>query len=286
MKIRSFASVVAAIVGSALMLSAWAAAVPVYVTVTDAKGRPVPGLDRSDFEVRDEGRKVDVTIFETAIQPITTVLMLDASQSMIKQQDAIRRAADQFVNGLLPGDRARIGAFNTKVRFGPADFTSDQDELRRILREDFEYGNATAVWQALFAGLDTLAPHQGRRAVVMFTDGVDTTSEYSQKDLLSRAGSQESVVYAIVVRSRVGGLAGFPPDPALRRVTEETGGGYFELNEWEDLSGAFSRVATELHSQYVLGFNPQALDGKVHRLDVTIKRPGLIARARKSYIAK
>ena len=260
--------------------------VPIYATVTDTKGRLVPGLARDDFEVRDEGGKVDLTVFESAVQPVSIVLMLDTSGSMTMQQDTIKQAAGQFLNGLLPGDRARIGSFNTKVRLGPADFTGDLDELRRVLREDLEYGNTTAVWDALHAGMDALAPHEGRRVVVMFTDGVDTNSRFSQKDLMSRARSQQLLVYAIALRSRVRGRSGLPPDPALRKVVEETGGGYFELNEWENLSAAFSRAAAELHSLYVLGFNPQAMDGKVHKLEVTIKRPGIVARARKSYIAK
>jgi hypothetical protein len=76
------------------------------------------------------------------------------------------------------------------------------------------------------------------------------------------------------------------PDPGLRKLAEETGGGYFELSRTDELNATFTRVASELHSQYVLGFSPQVLDGKVHKLEVTIKRPGFVARARKSYVAK
>lgn len=260
--------------------------VPIYATVTDARGRLVPGLERADFEVRDSGNPVDLTIFENAVQPITIVLMLDTSGSMTMQHDVLRHAAGQFVNGLLPGDRARIGSFSNRVRLGPADFTGDLDELRRILREDLEYGNSTAVWDAIHAGMDALATREGRRVILLFTDGVDSQSRHNQGDVLSLARSQQSLIYAIALRSRVAGRTGFPPDPALRKVVEETGGGYIELNDWENLNGAFARVASELHSQYLLGFSPRELDGKIHPLQVTIKRPGLVARARKSYIAK
>ena len=76
------------------------------------------------------------------------------------------------------------------------------------------------------------------------------------------------------------------PDAGLRKVAEETGGGYFELTRADELNSTFTRVAAELHSQYVLGFTPLAVDGKVHKLEVRINRPGLVARARKSYVAK
>jgi VWFA-related protein len=75
------------------------------------------------------------------------------------------------------------------------------------------------------------------------------------------------------------------PDAGLRKLSEETGGGYFEIDKSSDLAPAFTRIANELHSQYVLGFSPAALDGKVHRLTVRAKRPGLVVRARKSYLA-
>jgi Ca-activated chloride channel family protein len=76
------------------------------------------------------------------------------------------------------------------------------------------------------------------------------------------------------------------PDRGLRKVAEETGGGYFELSRADELNATFTRVAAELHSQYVLGFTPQAVDGKVHKLEVKIRQSGLVARARKSYFAK
>ena len=75
------------------------------------------------------------------------------------------------------------------------------------------------------------------------------------------------------------------PDRGLRKIAEETGGGYFELKKTDDLGPTFTRVAQELHSQYVLGFSPESLDGKVHKLEVRVKKPGMTARARKTYLA-
>jgi Ca-activated chloride channel family protein len=260
--------------------------VPVYATVTDAMGRLVPDLERGDFEIFDAGKKVELTVFENAIQPITVVVMLDTSGSMTMNLDLLKQAATQFVIRLLPQDRARIGSFSDKIRVAPAAFTGDRDELVRILRDDIQYGNPTALWDATDAGMTALKEIDGRRVVLVFTDGADTWSRRSQGDVLKRGRDEEFLVYAIGLRSRMRGQGVTKPDPGLRKVAEETGGGYFELSHTDELNATFTRVAAELHSQYVLGFTPGTLDGKVHTLDVTLKRPGLVARARKSYLAK
>lgn len=260
--------------------------VPIYATVTDATGRLVPGLERDDFEVLDEGKKVELTVFESAIQPITVVVMLDTSGSMTMNLDLLKQAATQFVIRLLPEDRARIGSFSDRIRIAPPAFTDDRDELIRILRDDIQYGNPTALWDATDAGMTALKDVEGRRVVLVFTDGADTYSKRDQGDVLARAREGEFLIYAIGLRSRMRGQGVTRPDPGLRKVAEETGGGYFELSRTDELNSTFTRVAAELHSQYLLGFSPQTLDGKAHKLEVTIKRPGLVARARKSYLAK
>ena len=124
--------------------------------------------------------------------------------------------------------------------------------------------------------------------MLVFTDGDDTASRRGMGDVLDRAREEEVMVYAIglqseffngqrVVRSR--------PDRSLRRLAEETGGGYFELQKTAELAPTFTRVAQELHSQYTLGFAPGTLDGREHKLEVRMKQAGMSARARRSYIA-
>lgn len=260
--------------------------VPIYATVTDAAGRLVPDLARDDFEVWDNGKKMDLAVFENAIQPITVVVMLDTSGSMTMNLDLLKQAATQFVIRLLPTDRARIGTFSDKIRIAPKAFTNDRDDLIRILRDDIAYGNPTRLWDATDEGMTALTDLDGRRVVLVFTDGADNFSRRKEGDVLQRARDGEFLIYAIGLRSRMRGQGITDPDPGLRKVAEETGGGYFELSHTDELNATFTRVASELHSQYVLGFSPQLLDGKVHKLEVMIKRPGLVARARKSYIAK
>lgn len=260
--------------------------VPIYATVTDATGRLVPDLERDDFEVWDNGKLVPLTVFDNAVQPISVVVMLDTSGSMTMNLDLLKEAATQFAIRLLPEDRARIGSFSDKIRIKPADFTSDRDELIRILRDDIDYGNPTRLWDATDAGMTALKDIEGRRVVLVFTDGKDTASDRSEGDVMARAREGEFLIYAIGLRSQLRGQGVTQPDPGLRKVAEETGGGYFELGRTDELNTTFTRVASELHSQYVLGFSPTDLDGKVHKLEVTTKRPGLVARARKSYVAK
>ena len=125
----------------------------------------------------------------------------------------------------------------------------------------------------------------GRRVVLLFTDGDDNWSKKSLKDCQQRAVSEEFMIYGIGLRGTPGGGITQKPDPGLRKIAEETGGGYFELKGTTDMNSTFTRVANELHSQYVLGFSPEKLDGKIHKIEVKVSQPGLTARTRKSYLA-
>jgi Ca-activated chloride channel family protein len=139
------------------------------------------------------------------------------------------------------------------------------------------------------AALDELKGIEGRRVVLVFTDGDDTDSRTSnQGKVIDRARAEEVMVYAIGLESNYHNgqmMVRTKPDRGLRKVADETGGGYFELTKSSELASTFTRVAQELHSQYVLGFAPMNLDGKVHKLTVKMKQPGMTARARRSYLA-
>ena len=124
--------------------------------------------------------------------------------------------------------------------------------------------------------------------MLVFTDGEDTASRTGFKSVLERARDEEVMVYSIGLESEFfNGMRVVKTRPSrdLRKISDETGGGYFELLKTVDLAPTFSRVAQELRSQYLIGFAPVALDGKVHKLDVKVNRPGMIVRARKSYLA-
>jgi len=267
--------------------------VPIYVTVTDPDRRLVPGLVRDDFEVYDNGKLQTLTQFDNQATPITVAVMLDTSGSMTLALDLVKQAAEQFFIRLHPEDAAKVGAFNDKLEIHPpqgAPFTNNRDQLIRMMKEELDFGYPTRLFDALDFGMEQLRGIDGRKVVLVFTDGEDTGSKLGSGEVLDRARVDEVMIYSIGLeneyfdgqrRVRVS------PDRALRRLSDETGGGHFVLRfkEKEQLGETFTRVAQELHSQYILGFTPQALDGKVHKLEVRLKQPGLTARSRKSYVA-
>jgi Ca-activated chloride channel family protein len=260
--------------------------VSLFPTVTDAQMRLVPNLTRDDFEVLDNDKPQTLVVFDSESQPITVVVMLDTSASMTGSIELLKSAAEQFVMRLLPDDKASVGAFNDKIEISSS-FSSDRDALVTEIR-DLDFGNGTRLYDALGESLDQLRGIPGRRVVLVFTDGDDTSSRVGRGAIMDRARAEEVMIYAIGLQSEYfDGLrmVRSKPDSGLRRLADETGGGYFELKKTSDLGPTFSRVAQELHSQYVLGFEAQQLDGKVHKLTVKMKQPGMTARARRSYLA-
>ena len=301
--------------------------VAVYTTVTEINGRLATDLGREVFEVDDNGKPQDVTVFANDVQPITVVLLLDRSRSMRANFSLEEQAAEHFVEVMLPADKARIGSFSNRIELDPRDFTFDHAELFEILRTELQEEGPTPLWNAVNVGISALLHEQGRRVVLVFTDGVDHpfsgALNNSLKDVMKRAEEEDVMVYAIGLAGQNGvgrrpGSGGFggprgghgghgghrggfgrgsggtrggsgkpeKPDEGLPRIAAATGGGYFELTSTTDLSSTFARVAEELHHQYVLGFTPPALDGKIHKLDVHVTIPGLIPRARKTYLAR
>jgi Ca-activated chloride channel homolog len=260
--------------------------VPSFVTVVDASNRLVTDLTRDDFEVLDNGRAQEITIFDNEVRPFTVVVMLDTSVSMTHRLNDLYAGAEQFLLRLLPHDKGAVGAFNDKVEFAST-FTSDRNSLVSSLKR-LDFGNQTRLYDAVHASLDELEPVEGRKVILLFTDGADFGSRLSSGRALERARDAEVMIYGIgleteffngqmVVRSK--------PDSILNRFATETGGGYFDLKKDADLNSSFTRIAQELRSQYLLGFSPAALDGKVHKLEVRAKRPGLKTRSRRSYVA-
>ena len=262
--------------------------VDLYVTVTDQNGRLVPSLHQEDFEILDEGQLQEIVLFENEVRPITVVVMLDTSASMTPSLDLLMAGAEQFIIRMLPDDVGKVGAFNDKIQILPeADFIGDRDALIRAL-DRLQFGNPTRLYDAIGASIDALQGIEGRKVALIFTDGEDTQHKIGWRDALDKARLEEVMIYTIgleqdyfngvrQVRSR--------PDGKLKTFAEETGGGYFELKHTDDLGPTFTRVAQELHSQYVVGFAPSVRDGKLHELEVRVKQRGLTARARKTYIA-
>ena len=262
--------------------------VDVYITATDRNGRLVPDLLQEDFQIIDEGHDQEIILFENAIRPITVVVMLDTSASMTPSLDLLLAGAEQFIIRMLPDDRGKVGAFNDKIQILPeSDFTGDRDTLIREL-DSLQFGNPTRLYDAIGASIESLRGVEGRKVVLVFTDGEDTQHEIGWREVLTMARAEDVMIYTIGLESDYfNGLRQVRsrPDGRLKTFAEETGGGYFELKDSDELGSTFTRVAQELHSQYVLGFAPDIRDGKLHELEVRVKQRGVAARARRTYTA-
>ena len=275
------------IFGQQATFKAGTSIVPVLTTVTDNQGRLVPNLEQEEFTVLDNGKPQPITLFQNETQPFTVVVMLDFSFSMTTHLDLLKQATEQFILRMLPADKGQVGAFSDKIQFS-GEFTNDRDDLVAALK-DLQFGNPTRLYDAIDASIDMLKNVEGRKIVLVFTDGDDTASRKGMGDVLDRARASETMIYAIGLESEFpigpGRMQRTRPDRGLRKLADETGGGYFELKKTTELAPTFTRVAQELHSLYTIGFQPTVLDNKEHRLDVKMKQAGQTGRARRSYIA-
>jgi VWFA-related protein len=285
--------------------------IPIYATVRTGSGAFVPDLTRDDFLITDNGVPREVVLFSREVLPITVTMMLDMSGSQELGGEWMRAAGRGFVEAMLPADRARIGSFGEEISISPR-LTSDKTFLNRVLSEEIWPGGSTPLWDALDRAMTSLADQSGRRVVVVLTDGVDTSSnlhvlgtsrvgvvDASGKSalavfevpgsLLNRAIKGEFMLYA-VGRHLPPQSGNRPPavealSSAIRNLAFDSGGGYRVFSSGDDAIAAGRQVVEELHHQYLLGFTPAVLDGKVHKLEVTTRRGGMFVQARKNYLA-
>jgi VWFA-related protein len=281
--------------------------VRVFATVTDRDGRLATNLRQEDFEVRDEGKPQPLTQFDATPQPIRLIVMLDVSGSMEGNAPLLRAAGSQLFGRLLKDDVARVGSFGHDVTISPS-FSSDPRELNAALPATIPPDAPTPLWRAIDQAMGAFGEEDDRRKVILvLSDGKDSgpTSfrqrPSSQADVIDRARREDVMIYGIGMRSRSrnppipagglgpGGLQAMLvadlPDPGLARVAEETGGGYIEIRFGQDLGAAFTGVADELHTQYLLAFTPPKRDGKLHEVSVRVTPGGLKTRAKKNYVA-
>jgi VWFA-related protein len=273
----------------------------VFATVTDRDGRLVTNLAKDQFEVRDDGKLQPIVVFDNSPQPIQLIVLLDVSGSMSGNLPLLRSSCKALFAELGHDDVARLGTFGTEINLSP-EFTHDAATLEAAL-PDAIYSNApTPLWRAIDKAMSSFDTKSDRRRVVMvLSDGKDEDVHFShmvtQVDVIDRARGEDVMVYGVGLRSRmlptmglgVSGMAAAMseslPDPGLARTAEETGGGYADVLPRNDLGAAFARIVREMHSQYLLGYDPPKRDGKQHKIEVRVAGKGLEPRARKSYVA-
>ena len=251
-------------------------AVRVDVLVTD-NGQPVRGLGPGDFEVRDNGvlQQIDLVSFDQI--PLNVVLALDMSDSVAGDRLTRLRAAGRTVLArLAPQDQAALVTFSHVVQLG-AGLTSDVMSVRTALERASGVGN-TALIDGAYAGMTIGETDAGRALLIVFSDGLDTSSWLSADQVLDAAKRSDAVAYAVAVRS--------PVRPEfLRDLTSQSGGRLFEIEKSEDLESTFVGILDEFRHRYLVSYTPQgvARDGW-HRLDVRVKRKATV-KARPGYLA-
>jgi VWFA-related protein len=253
--------------------------VPLYVTATSGRDRFATDLTIRDFTVLEDGQVRPISQFESGPKTVALSVLVDESPSASDARARTQAAAREMVRNLRPGDLASIGAFASKVSLDSA-LTGDPDVLMRHVQALAPVGKGTALWDAIDAGISAIDPAGGRRVVVVLTDGVDNASSRNAaavRDRLTRSGA---MLYVIGFKGREG-----RPGKALQEMARQTGGSYVELGGRDSVEKGIRQVMNELHHQYLLGFSPSHLDGRVHSLAVRVSRRGLTVKSRSSYVA-
>jgi Ca-activated chloride channel homolog len=287
--------------------------VTIPVSVFDRNGLYIPGLNQSDFKIFEDGKEQEIAYFGTSDKPFTVILLIDTSPSTEYKIDEIRSAAVAFVDQLKPQDRVMVIEFDANVHV-LTEATSDRQLIYKGIRRA-DFGSGTSLYEAVeFSLKKQLSKIEGRKAIVLFTDGVDTTSRgrSTYDSTLAMAEESEALIFPIYYntyfanRGGIGGGGGWPgtitmgPPPrgttsedyALgRRYLEEladyTGGRVFRPESTPGgLTAAFEGIAEELRRQYQIGYTP-AEDGKPgqrKQIKVRVNRANLVVRSRDSYI--
>lgn len=248
-------------------------------------------LGKDDFQVMDNGAPQEIVTFGRDELPLTAVLLLDTSESMQgKRQEAVRRGAKAFLDGMKSSDEAMLALFSDRLlRFTP--FSSDKSVLETAIAGTQAAGG-TAVNDFLYMSLKLLDARQGQRVVVLFSDGSDVHSVLPASDLLWKSRAGQALIYWIQLGGKHESFTSSWRDfkandkeyQDLERTIKESGGRILTIDRLEDLEDAFRNVLKELREQYAVGYYPNNSkgDGKWHKLDIRVKGGGR-ARTREGY---
>jgi VWFA-related protein len=267
--------------------------VSLNVTVTDTGNRYITDLDDADFSVFEDGVKQDLSFFNRRQQPIALSLLLDSSASMEDKLPMLQAAAVSFVKRLKSNDMAQIIDFDSRVEIRQP-FTGNQPELEQAIGRTAA-GGSTSLHNALYIALKELRKIRAvseedvrRQALIVFSDGEDTSSLISFDEVLDLAKRSETAVYTIALRGADTQSKGFrEAEFVMRQLAQETGGRAFFPLRAEDLTAVYGQIADELASQYTLGYTPKngKRDGAWRRIVVQTTRANVTPRAKRGYFA-
>jgi Ca-activated chloride channel family protein len=268
--------------------------VSLTVTVTDREKNLVTGLAEEDFSVFEDGMKQEVTFFTSAQVPIALALLLDTSASMEQKLETAQEAAVGFARRLRPQDLASVIDFDSRVMV-LQDFTADGAAVEQAIRSTTP-GGSTSLHNAIYIALTELKKQRARsvedirrRAIVVLSDGEDTSSLLPFEEVLELAKRSETAIYAIGLRPKEprpqGGFR--EAEYVLRTLAQETGGRAFFPMGVSELPAIYTQIAQELANQYTLGYSSKNIrrDGRWRAIVVRVARPDAIARTKAGYYA-
>ena len=268
--------------------------VPLTVTVTDGSRRHVTDLEEHDFQIFEDGRLQQIAFFQKSSVPLEVALLLDTSASMDRRLRVAQKAASGFVRALGATDTAMAIDFDNRVRVRQP-LTTDMGEVGRAITQ-MKVGGSTALYNAVYIALKELNKHNDRdvserrrRAIVLLSDGEDTSSIVTFDEVLDLATRSDTAIYCI------GLLAGGPTDVqrpqeakfALRQLADRTGGRAFFPHDIDAFTGIYAEIKAELSNQYSLAYesNNASRDGQFRRISIRVARNDVVARTRSGYYA-
>ncbi len=250
--------------------------VNLFVTLTDANGAPVPSLTRNNFQVFEDGIPQEIRVFDRESEvPLSIVLAVDTSLSTRKDLRLELESARAFAHSILrPQDGLALYQFAQTVdELVP--FTSDLKRIDAGIGR-VHLGSATALYDAIFLGSQALEHRQGRKVLVVITDGGDTLSQTSYAESLREAQIAEAIIFSIIVvpiESSAGRNTG--GEHALMQMSHDTGGEYYYAESIQQIDAAFRRISDQLRTQYLLAYYPKRrlADSDFRRLEVRVTPP-------------
>jgi Ca-activated chloride channel family protein len=294
----ALAALPASAAGQVLSFSARSDLVVFSATAVDGKGRPVTDLRREDFRVYEEGRALAIAQFHGGRGlPARVLLLVDASGSMNEEGKVAnaRWAAGQILDALGPEDQVAVAGFDSRY-WGVVAFTRDRESVRRGIESITPFGS-TALHDALDKAARDIASHgEGRRAVVVLTDGMDTSSQKTPEEVIARSRALDVPIYAVSVVSPLDDPASaafvgkhapgqvLAGNELLARYADLSGGAAYRVSNPAALRFAADRIAGELKHQYRLGWDPPSGPPRFRRVVVQSTRKGVTVRTRSGYV--
>lgn len=265
--------------------------VSLTVTATDTSGKYVTDLSQDDFEVFEDGAKQQISFFSKNQQPISLALLLDTSASMEERMGIAQEAAVGFARQLHQRDQAEVIDFDSQVRI-LSPFTNDAAALEKAIRSTTANGS-TSLYNAIYISLKDLKKARAaspddirRQAIVLLSDGDDTSSLVEFDEVLDLAKRNETAIYAIGLRQGEIARREFKEaEFVLRQLSQETGGHVYFPTDARDLPKIYQQIWEELSSQYTIAYsssNPKR-DGAWRRIQIRVRRPGVMARSKMGY---